>query len=250
MSDLRRLLFALVTISSALGGLHQAKGQSDPPLYWPAAGMVIADFTSNEGTGINIDAPEGAPVHAVANGVVIYVGDGVEGYGNLILLRHPNDYVSAYAHLQEIEVDRGSNVMRGDTIATVGHTGNVSHPQLHFELRKGATPVDPILYLPSSEGSPSNPDNPGEIAVTDPQSAQATTEDARRDEFDPSDPVLVAKIQRGLGSLGFLHGAIDGVAGKATEKAIRSFEVYHNYEITGRITEDLLERLVEAGAVI
>lgn len=114
---------------------------------WPVSGKVITDFLASKGTGINIDAPEGTAVRAAENGTVIYVGSGVEGYGNLILVRHPNGYVSAYAHLKSISVAKGDNVSRGDTIGAVGMTGSVSRPQLHFELRMGATPVDPIPLL-------------------------------------------------------------------------------------------------------
>jgi murein DD-endopeptidase MepM/ murein hydrolase activator NlpD len=114
---------------------------------WPVSGKVITDFISSKGTGINIDAPEGSAVRAAENGTVIYVGSGVEGYGNLILIRHPNGYVSAYAHLKGTSVSKGQAVSRGDNIGAVGMTGSVSRPQLHFELRQGATPVDPIPLL-------------------------------------------------------------------------------------------------------
>ena len=114
---------------------------------WPVSGRVITDFGNSKGTGINIEAPEGAAIRAAENGQVIYVGSGVEGYGNLILIRHPNGYVSAYAHLKEITVQKGDVVNRGDNIGAAGMTGSVSRPQLHFELRKGATPVDPIPLL-------------------------------------------------------------------------------------------------------
>jgi murein DD-endopeptidase MepM/ murein hydrolase activator NlpD len=114
---------------------------------WPVSGKVTTDFIASKGTGINIDAPQGSPVRAAENGTVIYVGSGVEGYGNLILIRHPNGYVSAYAHLGSTSVNKGDNVSRGDGIGTVGMTGSVSRPQLHFELRQGATPVDPIPLL-------------------------------------------------------------------------------------------------------
>jgi murein DD-endopeptidase MepM/ murein hydrolase activator NlpD len=114
---------------------------------WPVSGKVITDFISSKGTGINIDAPEGSAVRAAENGTVIYVGSGVEGYGNLILIRHPNGYVSAYAHLKGTSVTKGQAVSRGDNIGAVGMTGSVSRPQLHFELRQGATPVDPIPLL-------------------------------------------------------------------------------------------------------
>jgi|SRR6185437_10277652 len=114
---------------------------------WPVSGKVTTDFIASKGTGINIDAPEGSPVRAAENGTVIYVGSGVEGYGNLILIRHPNGYVSAYAHLKATSVNKGDTVNRGDNIGTVGMTGSVSRPQLHFELRQGATPVDPVPLL-------------------------------------------------------------------------------------------------------
>ncbi|UYO00078.1 MAG: M23 family metallopeptidase [Devosia sp.] len=116
---------------------------------WPVSGRVITDFAASRGTGINIDVPEGSAVKAAENGTVIYVGSGVEGYGNLVLIRHPNGYVSAYAHLKDMGVAKGTNVNRGDSIGTVGATGSVSRPQLHFELRKGATPVDPVPLLAS-----------------------------------------------------------------------------------------------------
>jgi murein DD-endopeptidase MepM/ murein hydrolase activator NlpD len=114
---------------------------------WPISGKIITDFIASKGTGINIEAPEGAAVRAAENGQVIYVGSGVEGYGNLVLIRHANGYVSAYAHLKAIGVNKGDNVTRGDSIGQAGMTGSVSRPQLHFELRKGATPVDPVPML-------------------------------------------------------------------------------------------------------
>jgi len=116
---------------------------------WPVSGRVITDFANSKGTGINIEAPEGAAIRAAENGQVIYVGNGVEGYGNLILVRHPNGYVSAYAHLKDMKVGKGDVVNRGDQLGTAGMTGSVSRPQLHFELRKGATPVDPMPLLAS-----------------------------------------------------------------------------------------------------
>jgi murein DD-endopeptidase MepM/ murein hydrolase activator NlpD len=116
---------------------------------WPVSGRIITDFANSKGTGINIEAPEGAAIRAAENGQVIYVGNGVEGYGNLILVRHPNGYVSAYAHLKDMKVSKGDVVNRGDQLGTAGMTGSVSRPQLHFELRKGATPVDPVPLLAS-----------------------------------------------------------------------------------------------------
>lgn len=114
---------------------------------WPVSGRVIVDFATSKGTGINIEAPEGAAVRAVENGTIIYVGSAVEGYGNLVLVRHANGFVSAYAHLKDITVAKDDAISRGDGIGTTGMTGSVTRPQLHFELRKGATPVDPMQYL-------------------------------------------------------------------------------------------------------
>lgn len=114
---------------------------------WPVTGKILVNFAASNDTGINIAAPLGAPVKATENGTVIYVGSGVEGYGNLILIRHANGYVSAYANLKDTSVAKGSVVGRGDTIGTVGETGSVRSPQLHFELRKGATPVNPVPLL-------------------------------------------------------------------------------------------------------
>jgi murein DD-endopeptidase MepM/ murein hydrolase activator NlpD len=116
---------------------------------WPVSGRVITDFSASKGTGINIEAPEGAAIRAAENGTVIYVGSGVEGYGNLVLIRHANGYVSAYAHLKSMSVAKGDVVNRGDNIGAAGMTGSVKRPQLHFELRKGATPVDPMPLLAS-----------------------------------------------------------------------------------------------------
>ncbi len=114
---------------------------------WPVTGRVIVDFETSRRTGINIEAPEGASVRAAESGTVIYVGSGVEGYGNLILVRHPNGFVSAYAHMKDITIAKNDVVRRGDQIGTIGMTGSVNRPQLHFELRRGATPVDPMPLL-------------------------------------------------------------------------------------------------------
>ncbi|MHB2166264.1 peptidoglycan DD-metalloendopeptidase family protein [Alsobacter sp. R-9] len=119
---------------------------------WPARGRVITGFGGKGGTqndGINIALPEGTPVKAAESGTVAYAGNELKGYGNLVLIRHDNGYVTAYAHNGELKVKRGDTVQRGQTIATSGQTGNVSSPQLHFEIRKGSTPVDPLPHLGS-----------------------------------------------------------------------------------------------------
>lgn len=118
-----------------------------PEFRWPARGRVIQSYRKGGHDGINIAVPEGTSVKAAESGVVAYAGSELKGYGNLVLIRHPNGYVSAYAHNGEINVKRGETVRRGQTIAKSGRTGNVASPQLHFELRKGSTPVDPTEYL-------------------------------------------------------------------------------------------------------
>jgi murein DD-endopeptidase MepM/ murein hydrolase activator NlpD len=115
---------------------------------WPAKGRVIAGFGGAGGNeGINIALPEGTPVKAAEDGTVAYAGSDVKGYGKLVLIRHDNGYVSAYAHNGEINVKHGEKVKRGQPIAKSGQTGNVTSPQLHFEIRKGASPVDPMPHL-------------------------------------------------------------------------------------------------------
>ena len=91
--------------------------------------------------------PEGTPVKAAEDGTVAYSGNELKGYGNLVLIHHATGYVSAYAHASELLVKRGDTVKRGQIIGRSGQTGNVTSPQLHFEIRKGSTPVDPTQYL-------------------------------------------------------------------------------------------------------
>lgn len=114
---------------------------------WPARGRVISGYSKGGNEGINIAVPEGTPVKAAEGGTVAYAGSELKGYGNLVLIRHANGYVSAYAHNGELKVKRGDTVKRGQVVANSGQSGNVSSPQLHFELRKGSTPVDPTPYL-------------------------------------------------------------------------------------------------------
>jgi len=120
---------------------------TEPAFRWPARGRIIQGFKAGGNDGINISVPEGTSVRAAENGVVVYSGDGLKGYGNLILIKHPNGFVTAYGNNAELDVKRGQHVTRGQVIAKSGETGNVNSPQLHFELRKGSTPVDPTSYL-------------------------------------------------------------------------------------------------------
>ncbi len=117
-----------------------------PEFRWPARGRIIEGFKSGGNDGINISVPPGTSVRAAENGVVVYSGDGLKGYGNLVLIKHPNGFVTAYANNGELDVKRGDTVKRGQIIAKSGETGNVNAPQLHFELRKGSTPsIRPII---------------------------------------------------------------------------------------------------------
>ena len=122
-----------------------------PAFRWPVRGRVIAGFGSKpngtQNDGINLAVPEGTPIKAADDGVVAYAGNELKGYGNLVLIRHSNGFVSAYAHASELMVKRGDTIKRGQVIAHAGQTGNVTSPQLHFEIRKGSTPVDPTQYL-------------------------------------------------------------------------------------------------------
>lgn len=122
-----------------------------PAFRWPVRGRIIAGFgpkpNGAQNDGINLAVPEGTPVKAADDGVVAYSGNELKGYGNLVLIRHPNGYVTAYAHASELLVKRGEAIKRGQVIAKAGQTGNVTSPQLHFEIRKGSTPVDPRQFL-------------------------------------------------------------------------------------------------------
>src|ERR1700761_4822974 len=124
---------------------------------WPINGKVIADFgaTSNGGhnDGINIAAAEGTPIHAAAAGTVTYAGNELKGYGNLVLIRHDNGFVTAYAHAERMLVARGDSVTKGQVIAYAGATGDVSTPQLHFEIRQGVKPLNPRILLANNSAS-------------------------------------------------------------------------------------------------
>ncbi len=128
------------------GAQADAAGVS-PEFRWPARGRIIAGFKAGGNDGINIAVPEGTSVRAAESGVVAYAGNGLKGYGNLVLIRHPNGFVTAYANNGELDVKAGDTVKRGQIVAKSGQSGNVNSPQLHFELRKGTTPVDPTSYL-------------------------------------------------------------------------------------------------------
>ena len=129
----------------------------DPParesnrFAWPLRGEILTDYGPQTGglhnDGINIEAERGDPVRASANGVVAYVGNELRGFGNLILIKHTDNWITAYAHLDKISVERGQRVTRGEVIAQAGQTGGVARPQLHFETRRGSDAVNPEKML-------------------------------------------------------------------------------------------------------
>jgi murein DD-endopeptidase MepM/ murein hydrolase activator NlpD len=134
----------------------QAEKAALAPLtfVWPVRGAVIEPFgpagDGERNDGINIATEMGMPIRAAASGTVTYAGDGLEHYGNLVLISHSGGYVSAYAHAQTLLVSPGERVKKGEVIATAGDTGGVGRPQLHFEIRSGVKPVDPQALLAKS----------------------------------------------------------------------------------------------------
>lgn len=140
--------------------LQQTEVDSAPSMgsmRWPVKGKIISEYGAKphglKNEGINIAVPEGTGVRAAESGVVAYAGNELKGYGNLVLIRHQGGWVTAYAHAKELFVKRGDIVKRGDVIAKAGQTGSVSSPQLHFEVRKGATAMDPLKFLASTTAS-------------------------------------------------------------------------------------------------
>ncbi len=119
---------------------------------WPVQGTVISGFGNlgkgRKNDGINIKAPLGTAVKAADAGTVAYAGSELKGFGNLILIKHNDGWITAYAHNDKMFVKKGQKVVRGEKISTVGSTGSVTAPQLHFEVRNGKKAVNPRLYLP------------------------------------------------------------------------------------------------------
>jgi murein DD-endopeptidase MepM/ murein hydrolase activator NlpD len=124
---------------------------SQPSFRWPARGPVLASFgpqpNGTQNDGIDLEMANGTPVKAADDGMVTYAGDELQSYGKLVLIRHGTGYVTAYAHANEILVKKGDMIKRGQIIARSGATGAVKEPELHFEIRKGTTPVDPSQFL-------------------------------------------------------------------------------------------------------
>ena len=122
---------------------------------WPVRGKIISGFGPKtkgfHNDGINIATVRGTPVYAAENGVVAYAGNQIRGFGNLLLIKHTGGWITAYAHNDQLLVARGQKIKKGQVISKVGSSGNVSSPQLHFELRKGRRAVDPIKHLRSGK---------------------------------------------------------------------------------------------------
>ncbi len=116
---------------------------------WPSEGTLIARYVQGDTAqqGINIGGKSGQPIHASADGTVVYSGAGLVGYGELIIIKHNNEWLSAYAHSRRRLVAEGTKVKAGDVIAEMGRTGTM-RDMLHFEIRRNGKPVDPLLYLP------------------------------------------------------------------------------------------------------
>jgi murein DD-endopeptidase MepM/ murein hydrolase activator NlpD len=125
---------------------------------WPVRGQILSAFgvqdVDRRNDGVDIKSPMGTSVHAAAAGEVVYAGDQVPGFGNLVLVKHADGWVTAYAHLARVDVKMRETVAQDQEIGEVGQTGGVNEPQLHFEVRYAATPiekarpVDPLLVLP------------------------------------------------------------------------------------------------------
>lgn len=117
----------------------------------PVDGKIISSYGSKKSSqhndGINIRSPKGTPVRVAENGVVVYAGSELKGSGNLVLVRHDGRFMTAYAHMDRMLIQRGQTVRRGQSIGTVGSTGSVDFPQLHFEVRRGTEAINPVKYL-------------------------------------------------------------------------------------------------------
>ena len=139
---------------------HVLVGGGPGQLRWPLANVAHAVGSPfgargpRAHEGIDLPAPTGTPVLAAADGQVVYAGNGIRGYGNLVVLQHPGDLLTVYAHNSELFVTAGQAVRAGERIALVGQTGRATGPHLHFEVRQGQIPRDPMPYLTSSGGAP------------------------------------------------------------------------------------------------
>lgn len=125
-----------------------ASSEDDVPFIWPASGTLLAGFDEARNKGYDISGKAGDPVLAAADGRVVYAGAGLRGYGNLVILKHNNTFLTAYAHNQALLVKEDQTVRRGQKIAEMGST-DADRVKLHFEIRRQGKPVDPVRYLPA-----------------------------------------------------------------------------------------------------
>ena len=142
---------ALAGISGKLTFIKTSASHFSLSNFFIVRGRVISRFGAKgrglHNDGVNVAAPRGTPVLAAQSGVVAYAGNQLRGFGNLVLIRHSNGLMTAYAHNERLLVAPGDTVRRGQRIAKVGSTGSVASPQLHFEVRNGRQPVDPVKFL-------------------------------------------------------------------------------------------------------
>ena len=134
--------------NAALLGRGEPKPEADAGGFvWPAKGKILAGFSEPRNKGIDIDGKPGDPVVAAAAGRVTYIGTGIPGLGKLVVIKHDNGFITVYAHNRDIVVKEQQSVARGEKIAELGSTDS-DRPKLHFQIRKGSAPVDPMRYLP------------------------------------------------------------------------------------------------------
>lgn len=143
---------ASVQLDERTGSLTESASIAGGDFIWPTQGKIVSSFGPKENglvnDGINISASAGEPIWGAADGEVAYIGNELKGYGNMLIVRHDNGWMSAYAHAQKWSVSKGDRVKQGQMIGYVGQSGNVSEPQLHFSLRQNKTPVNPTELLP------------------------------------------------------------------------------------------------------
>jgi len=136
--------------SPASADLPPIPTEAPPAWQWPASGKIVVEFGKRpgSGTGVLIGGNEGESIRAAAGGRVVYSGSGLIGYGELIIVKHNDTYLSAYGHNESLLVKEGQNIKKGQRIATMGE-GPGQEPRLHFEIRRNGKPVDPRQYLPA-----------------------------------------------------------------------------------------------------
>lgn len=147
----------ITSVDVSTGSVMDSQAIVSADFIWPTQGRIVSGFGPKESglvnDGINIAADAGEPIWAAADGEVAYVGNELKGYGNMLIVRHDDGWMSAYAHAKNWSVGKGIRVKQGQLIGYVGQSGGVAEPQLHFGLRQNKTPVDPTGYLPQQVAS-------------------------------------------------------------------------------------------------